>query len=566
VPKRPLRSPQAGWILASIVFLMCSALAAFGQHTTVQDAGGGRKIELDYNSANQVVQTRTIGPDGKLMQKVDYEYQPGYAGPQQTTISYWPDGKTPHIVTRVTYDESSNFTGELAQLFDESGKQIGGHQLTHDPWTNVYGCADWNTAAQSYKPIECPAGEEAAGGAAEARKFTAAEVTQHLEAARKAAWLQRKLERMHPKTLVQPPITTVNREVGLVLPSDVAPGERISGSIVDDPSQYEGAAGITVTRVSVPFESAGEAATLQGWKVEAPGEKPQVADGPITFAVPRGGAGIEMTFRQAGNPAHSVSQLIRLPRSAARQQGSRSFKAPALCLKAELCLVVGPFSGDSSKTFAAIEDRPAQIVAETPGRAYISIPERTEAGARPLFISTEHKLLAWPLTVAGFSVKNGDRQLQAGQSLITFPTLEGPEEIPDPEWRAGNFPPANLALAQKLVPGFALRHDARGLREKRDAKEKGEPKEKRGAEEEKSGVILLVLKNMTPDQVSLRGAKDQMLVFKLTQASFSRGEFKYDLLVEAIKSGRFTVKGFVIPLLAPVTGQEFAITADAAAK
>ncbi len=37
-------------------------------------------------------------------------------------------------VVRKTYDENGNFVGEFIQIFDESGKQIAGHKLTHDPW------------------------------------------------------------------------------------------------------------------------------------------------------------------------------------------------------------------------------------------------------------------------------------------------------------------------------------------------------------------------------------------------------------------------------------------------
>ena len=41
---------------------------------------------------------------------------------------------------------------------------------------------------------------------------------QHLDAARKTARQEQKIGHMQPKTPVQPPITTANREVGLVLP------------------------------------------------------------------------------------------------------------------------------------------------------------------------------------------------------------------------------------------------------------------------------------------------------------------------------------------------------------
>jgi hypothetical protein len=57
-----------------------------------------------------------------------------------------------------------------------------------------------------------------------------------------------------------------------------------------------------------------------------------------------------------------------------------------------------------------------------------------------------------------------------------------------------------------------------------------------------------------------------MIVFHLTDDSFSRGEFKYDLLVEALKSGHFDIRGYVIPFLAPVRGQEFSSKPSSAGK
>jgi hypothetical protein len=47
----------------------------------------------------------------------------------------------------------------------------------------------------------------------------------------------------------------------------------------------------------------------------------------------------------------------------------------------------------------------------------------------------------------------------------------------------------------------------------------------------------------------------------LSDESFRRGEFKYDLVVEARKAGKVEVKGYVIPFLAPIVGQEFSIKA-----
>jgi hypothetical protein len=536
------------------------------QHTVVENNGASGRIETDYNAGEKVTQMRTFGPDGNLLQKVDYEYIPGYYVAQQTSTTYWPNAKV-RRVARNTYDETANFTGEFIELFDQTGKQIAGHKLTHDPWTGVYRCSEWSQAAKDYRSLECPAGEEESGGADEVKKFTYDEVMRNLEVARKAAHTEQKIGRMQPATAVHPPISTATREVGLILPAQLRAGERVSGTVVDDPDEYNETPEVMVTRIAIPFESSGEASQLFGWLFEAPGEKPQRADGPITFVVPRGDSGLDITFRQAGNPAHSASKTLRLPEPRAEQPLSqKSFSAPALCLKGMLCTVSGPFNGDSSKTFAAFEGRPATIVAETTDTAYISIPELTTPGARPLFIAEGSKIVAIPEVVGEFVIKNNHRELSEGQTLLMFPTLDGPGQIPDSEWRLGNFPPTNLERARQLIPEFQLPEGDREVQEDRENAEKNEGDEKRleeKGEEKKGGVILIVVKNVTPEQISLRSSKNEMLVFRLSDQAFQRGEFKYDLLVEAKKAGKVEVKGYVIPFLAAIEGQEFSIKGTA---
>ncbi len=539
------------WLdFALFTALLCVATPLFAQKTVVKDAGAGRKLELDYNAADQVTQQRTILADGTVEQKVDYEHRPGYYAADETTTFYGPTGKVRRII-KTTYDASANFTGEFAQQFDETGKQIAGHRLIHDPMTNVYTCADWNTETQSYKPAPCPSGEESAGPAP-VKKFTSAEVVKHLDAARKAADAQKLLAASTTKSNI-----TAEQQFGFVVPGQVYPGERVSGSMVANPAEYEGIAGVRVTRVTLPPESAGEGLTLADWRVQVRGESPQSADGPVVFTVPPGGSVLNIMFEQTGSSPRSVSVPIDFPESTAKKQKTPAyFEAAALCLKGQLCTVHGPFLQESTKTFAAFEDRPAPVVAETPDTAYIRIPDLTLPGPRPLFITQGSKVVALPVVVAEFHVKNGDRELQPGQTLVTFPTLEGPDGIPDAAWQPGNFPVSNLDEARQLIPGFQLRREYREQRGRREAQQEAESTEN-GETEKKGGSILVVVKNLTPTQVSMRGAKNQTIVFHLNDESFSRGDFKYDLIVEAIQSGYFDIRGYVIPFLAPVRGQEF---------
>lgn len=242
-----------------------------------------------------------------------------------------------------------------------------------------------------------------------------------------------------------------------------------------------------------------------------------------------------------------------------------SYLAPALCVKDQLCVVQGAFNGNSSKTFAAFEARPAKIVAETTTALYLAIPDATEPGPRPLAIAEGAKAIAFPMVVAEYSIHPERRNLPKGETLLMYPTVEGPGDLPDEEWRPGNFPPSNLEEARKILPGFQPA-GAAGAHEKHEADERRE-KEKHGeaeSEENEGGEILLVVKNLTPDVANFRNSKNGVYVFHLNAAAFKMGDFSYKFLVEAKQTGNFGVQGWLIPFLAPIKAQEFPMDAAAA--
>jgi hypothetical protein len=521
--------------------ILCSLLGwisapCFGQHTVVRDAGGGRKLELVYDASGQVVETRTVDQAGRLQVRVEQEYRPGFYVPQEIITSYGPDGKAIRRVSRENYDENANFTQEVITVFDESGKQTGGHTLTHDPFTGIYHCARWNAAAQQYQTEKCPAGEREGPEAGELKELTQAEAAKQVALARQARREEEKARRIERLTPIQPPITTVMKEVGVVLPAALRPGERVSGSVVEDPEKYEGIEDLKLVRMELPFESQGAAATLGGWIFEVAGESPQRADGPVAFTVPRGASEFSVTLRQVGNPAHSVSRPVSVAEASPveKPQSSRAFETSPLCLKGDFCRVRGRFSGDSAKTLIAFGSRPARIVAETEDAAYIGVPELQPTGMTHLIVAEGSLVAALPVVVGELSFSPGSRDLHEGQTLLIHLTLSGPEDLPDQQWQAGTFPPgASLERARSLVPGFEL--------------------PRKGSE----GVILLVVRNATPEAISLRGSKNQTFAFELTPDSFERGEFRYKFVVEAAKSGGFALRGTVMPFLAPVGGQQF---------
>jgi hypothetical protein len=257
------------------------------------------------------------------------------------------------------------------------------------------------------------------------------------------------------------------------------------------------------------------------------------------------------------------SAFRTLPRRKPRHQ--LPTLAPAICLKGQPCVIHGPFSGDSNKTFAAVEERPARIVAENSDTAYIAIPDRTEAGLRPLVIAEGSKAVAFPMVVAEFSLTPDRRNLSKGQTLLIYPTIDGPQELPDPLWLPGNYPASNLEEARKLIPGFQVPragHAAHEAEEKREAKQKqaGETGER---DEDQGGEILLVVKNLSPDQVSLHESKNGTFVFQLKARRSKWGNSSTSSWPRRLSQGNFAVQGYVIPFLAPVTGQEFLFACQA---
>ncbi len=544
------------------------SLPSVAQKTVTKDAGAGMKEEMDYDAHGRVLGSRTIGADGKLLVKIEYTYSPTYEVITTTSnTSYWPDGKSVQKVALTTFDENNNFTSEIIEDYNLSGKHVSGHQLFHDPMTGIYRCFDWKAAEQKHVAIDCPESEESHEGPKETPKITREQVLQHLAAARQAAQAEAKSQRVKPKGPTQAGATTVNKAVGVVLPARLRPGQRVSGSVVDDPERFAGQPELMIVPVTLPFESSGDASQLNGWTFEVKGSEPQPANGPISFVVPAASGPIEFTLRQAGDPAIAVSGKVQVPKSAAKATPiPAAYESAALCFKRDLCAVTGGFTGDSHNTFAAFDSVPASIVAETDSAAYIDVPEFMNLGPAALIVAEGTKVEAMTVVVGLLELTLNHEPIEARQEMITMLRVDGVPELSDDQWHYGVFPASNLEGARALVPGFNPAKTVEQERERREKQEKqdGMPK-KDDKKEESAGMVLVVVSNTTPDVVSMRLAKQQPFVFHLTPESFARGEFKYDIVLDALKTGRFALKVTAVPFLAPVKAQEFE-AASAASK
>jgi hypothetical protein len=518
---------MAGW----------TAAGCFGQRTVIHNAGAGKKMELIYDASGLVAESKTLSADGKLMEKNQYVRRPGFYAPQTISTGYWPDGKSIRTFSEMNYDENSNFTGEIIRIYDKAGKQTQGIKLSHNPLTGVFVCYHWDVKAGAYKTNSCPAGEGSSEPPEEPKAATYAEVMKQLTFAREARAEQEKVARMGRMTPVTPPIRTEEKQADVILPRDLRPGEHVSGSVVESARNFENLPGIRIIRMRLPFETKGAAATLRGWTVEAAGSARQLAIEPVTFTVPREGSEFTVTLRQVGDPAQAVSERVPINRTGkSKPPAPRNFEVGAICLKTSVCAVLGPLSGDSNKTIAAFGSRPARIVAETENTAYFTIPEEVKPGVQRLIVSDGLLVAALPVDIAEVSFNPPRKEMKAGTQLLVYSELDGPDDLPDATWHVGTFPAiASLESARRLVPGFELPPEAQ------------------------HGVLLLVIRNVTPGPVSLRGSKNQTFSFTLTPRSFERGEFKYKFVADALKSGPFTLQASILPFLAPVRGQQFSL-------
>ncbi len=528
------------------------------QNTTTTENGPNGKQEMDHDARGRVVEIRTIGPDGKLLVKIDHTYSPNYEViTTSTSVSFWPDGRSVQKKAQTSYDENNNFISEIIEDYNLAGKHVSGHKLFHEPLTGIYRCFDWNAPQQKYLAIDCPESEESHAGPKGTPKISREEVMQHLVQARQAAQAEEKSRRMKIKSPVQGSATTSNKNVGIVLPASLRPGQHVSGIVVDDPDRFASQPELTVTRVTLPMQSGGDAAHLSGWTFELKGVEPQPADGPISFVVPAGVPAVEFALRQTGDPTIAVSGNLSIRKTTTGKSSIPAhFQSAALCFKRDMCVVTGALSGDSRKTFAAFDSVPATIVAETETTAILEVPLYMNLGPAALIVAEGSKAEAMMTVVAEIALMENNEPIQAKQEMITILQVDGVQELSDDQWHYGIFPASNLLRARALVPGFNPAKTVEQERERREKQEKQDGmKKKEDKKEESAGMVMVVVSNSTPDIATMRGAKQQSFVFHLTPESFAMGQFKFDIVLESSRPGTFALNATAIPFLAPVKAE-----------
>ncbi len=574
--------PGGSWIFRATYLILLSPLlgvptylVAQSQNVEVRSAGGGNKEELVRNAAGQVVETRTIDANGNVRSRNRVDYQPGHYAPDTATTTKYADGKSIENVVKVTYDPSANFTSELVEQYEQSGNHISGHKILHDPVTGMFRCWKWNVGSQKYDRIVCPSGEESGEKQPPLKRISQDEAIKMIEGARTAATAAQKAQRMMPKNPVTTPASPKDTDFAVVLPALLAPGKQVSGSVVENTHYIALRPELIVQPVMLPLAPGGNAERLSGWRIEVAGSQPQPADSPFTFKVPAGASSIEVRIYPDGQPGQAVTKSIDVPKSPPSSKPKSGYVAQALCVAGDVCPIGGTFDGNATTALASFDARPATIVAETSDMVFVGVPDDLIYGVRQLLFNEGAELLAFPVVVAqmeivadGVTLQDFQHDIKKDEHKLVFAGVLGVQNLPDENWTPGMFPKTNLEWARRFVPGFEVPHESHAEREEREMMEKLELQQKgqkaaANEKEEKLGYIVFFLKNTTPNVVSWGDSKGQAFALPLNLESFSQGDYRYKLVIDASQSGAYGMDAALIPFVAPVQGQKFTLPANA---
>ena len=175
--------------------------------------------------------------------------------------------------------------------------------------------------------------------------------------------------------------------IGIVLPSDARPGDRVSGSILLYPSAVTGISGLHVERTKVDIdENQPRKAVLSGIVVDA-GVQKRTADQNLLVDVPPGAKSVHVVLSRNDQQIAAVDVPIEATTSepllcgsydwtyGTEQDGSKSnFRTPLTYCYAGIAVIAGTFNGDAQQTSIEAGGETGRIVAESPRYCYWLLP------------------------------------------------------------------------------------------------------------------------------------------------------------------------------------------------
>lgn len=328
--------------------------------------------------------------------------------------------------------------------------------------------------------------------------------------------------------------------VGVVLPADMRPGDTVSGAVTTDPAGYRDVPALQVIELKalLPTTTAGTP-DLGVLQVDLGDGRLQPADQALTLAVPAAATRVRVTVRRGDEPAPIVARDVPVsrgggagpPPGAGGMLDPRAYRTPSLYVPDEVRVIQGPFDGDSRTTAVEVGGTPCRVMAETPRAAYWTMPATVQPGAHDVHLTEPSTRATFSVVVLGLTMRADQLELVRGQSTGFDVEISGPHRLPEHVWRAATpFDVVDLAGVRKLAPGFRIPSP-------------GDP-----------GVILVVIRNASPQTIAIDGAKNDAIVLTLGQGAFAGGPYRYHGTIRSRRSGGFSVRATVVAFVAPVGG------------
>jgi hypothetical protein len=322
--------------------------------------------------------------------------------------------------------------------------------------------------------------------------------------------------------------------IGVVLPSDVRPGDTITGTVVRDPKTYEGNPALHVVELTVPLPVDQNGKTsLHGVVVDIGEHPPMPADTPLVYKVPTRTPSIPVTIRRKEDPVPSTPVKVPVETKTPEKPASPPrYETPSIYTETPLQVVTGKFGGDGNFTQIEMAGKPADVVAESPRAVYWKVPEGVQPGSNKVVVRDGQTTLSFPVSVVRLSI-NADRlTLKRGESTAYHVTVSGFDGLSDSSWRAA--PPSettDMSAVSKLAPAF-------------------QPPG-RGAD----GVVLLTIQNASPGTVTLSEARNEVVVLQIKKSDIKNGTYEYHGTIKSKQPGGFNINTSITSFLSPVPGE-----------
>lgn len=233
------------------------------------------------------------------------------------------------------------------------------------------------------------------------------------------------------------------------LPSDVAAGDTISGTVVAEPAGRSDA------------ERRANAATLDGYVVEAGATKTRAAQRAIVFLVPPAATTATILVRRSsGEIAGRTDVPVRVQQAAPLRQAAPSdFRFPQHAAAGQPFRISGPFSGNVATVSLTVGGRPAEVIAESP-RMLVAAPPAAFAGPGRMRLSESGVSSAAPCRVVSLTLSAPSTRITKGAHVpvhIVVGGLEGLQETL--RVRLVNATPDVVALAGGDAQVLRIRPD-----------------------------------------------------------------------------------------------------------